>query len=134
MKAVLRFDGGSRGNPGPSACAYKIDYEEKVKIKGKHLGIETNNFAEWMGLVSGLEDIVSSEDTKNINLEIIADSELVVRQVLGIYKVKSPKLAPLHMRAMNLLSKFKSYKIRHETRKHNKECDFKVNEILDSLQ
>jgi len=133
MKAILRFDGGSRGNPGPSACAYQIESSEKNIIDGKKLGIGTNNYAEWMALVCGLKRFISEEDTKRIDLEIISDSELVVRQVLGIYKVRNQNISILHKKAMNLLSDFKSYEIKHKTREHNKVCDKKVNEILDSI-
>lgn len=132
MRAVLRFDGGSRGNPGPSACAYLIEFAGERVLKGDYLGKATNNYAEWMGLVKGLEEAVKLLPSGDSHLEIYADSELVVKQVTGEYKMKSASLSPLRMSAMNMLSMFKSFKIEHVRREKNKECDAKVNEILDN--
>ncbi|MGE3062124.1 MAG: ribonuclease HI family protein [bacterium] len=134
MKAVLKFDGGSRGNPGPSACAYLIECDGKILIDGDSLGNATNNYAEWMGLVNGLKTLMRRVDPDKTDLEIFADSELVVKQITGEYKTKNANLAPLRMMAMRILSDFKSYKISHVKREFNKECDTKVNEILNHLK
>ncbi|HAV92899.1 TPA: hypothetical protein DCW38_06945 [candidate division WOR-3 bacterium] len=64
MKAVLKFDGGSRGNPGPSACAYEIDFDGEKICKGILLGEATNNYAEWMGLLNGLEELAEKTNPK----------------------------------------------------------------------
>jgi ribonuclease HI len=132
MKAVLKFDGGSRGNPGPSACAYEIDFDGEKICKGILLGEATNNYAEWMGLLNGLEELAKKTNPKKTDLEIFSDSELVVRQVQARYKVKSPNLIPLHKKTMEILNRFNSYKINHYKREHNEVCDLKVNEVLDS--
>ncbi|MDD3804335.1 MAG: ribonuclease HI family protein, partial [bacterium] len=117
-----------------SACAYTIEWGEKKIQDGKFLNENTNNFAEWMGLVAGLERAVECLEPLNTEIFIFSDSELVVRQVTGVYKVKNPILSSLRMNAMNLLSKFKSFEITHVKREYNKECDEKVNEILDSCK
>jgi ribonuclease HI len=155
MFVALFADGGSRGNPGPSAYGFlvvqaesMIDLERissiehrakliengEVKIlalEGKFLGHTTNNQAEWQGLVFALENIVQNYNPAEINLIAYLDSELVVKQVRGEYKVKKEELKPWSVKVKQSLSKFNTFKVLHVYREHNKEADSVVNEILD---
>ncbi len=127
----LYVDGGSRGNPGPSgAGAVLIDpCGVTVKRLKKRLGIGTNNRAEYMALIMGLK---AARALGLEHLNIFADSELMVRQVSGRYKVKSPVLKPLYAQVMVLLGSFKGVKIRHVPRASNKDADALANEAMDS--
>jgi ribonuclease HI len=129
-KVTLFADGGSRGNPGPAAGGAVLIDERGAIIQevGVFIGIATNNVAEWRGLIVGLSAALNAgiED-----LSIRLDSELVVRQVTGVYRVKHPDLIPLHKTARGLLAKFKSTDIAHVPRAKNKEADAVVNRTLD---
>lgn len=107
-------DGGSRGNPGPSACAYVFIDEGKILHKdSKFLGKKTNNEAEYYGLIIALEWLKKNlENFKNrTGVKFYLDSELVVKQVNGLYKVKGSNLKPLHLKVSNLIKdvKMKTY-------------------------
>lgn len=132
MKAVIRFDGGSRGNPGKSACGFNVEINGKNHIDGKYLGIATNNQAEYSGLIESLKYLIKKYKSDDLELEIYSDSELLVRQINGEYRVKSENIIGIYKEAVNLLCKFKSYNLKHNRREHNKISDSKVNEILDS--
>lgn len=131
MKATLFADGGSRGNPGPAASGAVIFDEQGAPLSevGTYLGIATNNVAEWMALVTGLEAAV---ELGIDDLAVRLDSELVVRQVEGVYRVKNAALIPLHARAKTLLRRFAHVDIRHIPRKENAAADALVNRILDA--
>jgi ribonuclease HI len=130
MKLTINTDGGSRGNPGPSAAGIVMVDEkgETVDRFGQLLGDQTNNYAEYMGVVLALERAVELEaDELDFNL----DSELIVKQLNREYKVKNPDLAQLFLKIHNLSSNFKKVTYKHVYREQNKEADKVVNEILD---
>ncbi len=123
-------DGGSRGNPGPAAGGAVL-YDETgalVREAGEFLGIATNNVAEWNGLLAGL---AAALELGVDDLAVRLDSELVVRQLTGIYRVKHPDLQPLYARARKLIARFRSVDIRHVPRNQNKAADALVNRLLD---
>ncbi len=130
-QAKLFTDGGSRGNPGPSALGFIIlDMEDNVVKKGsKFLGNITNNQAEYYGLIAGLE---ASIDLDIKNLRVYMDSLLVVNQINGLYKVKKQDLVPSYKRALELKTKFESIEVSHVPRAMNAVADGLVNECLDS--
>lgn len=130
-EATLFADGGSRGNPGPAASgAVLLDANGALLEEvGKYLGIATNNVAEWTALVLGLEAAASRGVRR---LAVRLDSELVVRQMLGEYRVKHADLQPLHRRAVTLLRRFEHVDVRHVPRKQNALADKLVNRVLDA--
>jgi ribonuclease HI len=124
-------DGGSRGNPGPAASGAVL-YDEAgtvVREVGVYLGIATNNVAEWSALLAGLDAAIELGATELI---IRMDSELVVKQVRGQYKVKHPTLIPLHAKAKTLLKNFAKVDIAHVRRNENAAADAVVNQVLDA--
>jgi ribonuclease HI len=131
VKATLFADGGSRGNPGPAASGAVIFDEagEVLREVGTFLGTATNNVAEWTGLVTGLEAAI---ELGVDDLAVRLDSELVVRQIDGQYRVKNEALIPLHARAKVLLRKFAKVDVRHVPRKQNAAADALVNQVLDA--
>ena len=131
MKATLFADGGSRGNPGPAASgAVLLDESGKVlREVGTFLGVATNNVAEWTGLVTGLE---AALELGVDDLTVRLDSELVVKQISGAYRVKHEGLIPLHARAKSLLRKFPRVDVGHVPRKQNAAADALVNHVLDA--
>jgi len=131
MKATLFADGGSRGNPGPAAYGAVLRAEggEVLREIGAFLGITTNNVAEWSGLVAGLE---AALELGVDEIEVRLDSELVVRQLSGAYRVKQAHLLPLHAKAKSLLRRFAKSHVAHVRREHNKEADALVNQVLDA--
>jgi len=131
VKATLYADGGSRGNPGPAASGavlYAGDGEVLEEI-GTFLGTTTNNVAEWTALLEGLKAALARGVDE---LDVRMDSELVVKQLSGAYRVKHPGLVPLHAEAKALLRKFVRTDVRHVPRKENKAADAVVNQILDA--
>jgi ribonuclease HI len=130
MQATLFADGGSRGNPGPAAgAAVLIDSEgELLEEVGAYLGVATNNVAEWTALLLGLE---AAQKRGIRRLRVRLDSELVVKQLRGEYRVKHAGLQPLHRRAMQLLRGFEEIDIGHVPRQENKLADGLVNRVLD---
>jgi len=129
-EATLFADGGSRGNPGPAASgAVLLDGAgELIEEAGAYLGVKTNNVAEWTALLLGLEAAAKRGIRR---LAIRLDSELVVKQLRGEYRVKHPDLQPLHRRAVALLRGFDEIDLRHVARKHNALADRVVNRVLD---
>lgn len=123
-------DGGSRGNPGPAASGAVLlaPSGQIVEEVGLYLGIATNNVAEWTALCIGLEAAAKRGYRR---LAVRMDSELVVKQMRGEYRVKHPDLQPLHRRAQTLVRGFEHVDIRHVARKLNAEADRVVNEVLD---
>jgi ribonuclease HI len=130
MKLTVNVDGGARGNPGPAAIGVVIRDPEGLIIDehGERIGEATNNVAEYRALIRGIQRAAELGATE---LELIGDSELVVRQVEGRYKVKKPGLKPLHAEAKQALSAFDTWSIRHVRREMNAEADRLVNEVLD---
>lgn len=130
MEATLFADGGSRGNPGPAASAAVLigPSGELLEEVGAFLGVATNNVAEWTALVLGLEAAAKRGIRR---LAVRLDSELVVKQLLGEYRVKHAALQPFHRRARQLVRTFEEIDIRHVPRKENKLADRLVNRVLD---
>lgn len=130
--ASLRLfsDGAARGNPGPAgAGAVLMDTEGRVVARlGRFLGVQTNNHAEYMGLLLGLKH-ARSLGVKE--LEVLADSELLIRQLQGRYQVKSPTLRPLYEEARALLGHFTRVKLTHVPREKNQAADEMSNRAID---
>ena len=131
MKLTIFTDGGSRNNPGPSATGIVIKDEKGKTIAnyGEYLGEQTNNYAEYMAIISALK---KAKEMGGTELECIADSKLVVEQLNGNWKVKERTLQKLFVQAYNLLQQFKKVKIKHTLRANNKEADAEVNKVLDT--
>jgi ribonuclease HI len=123
-------DGGARGNPGPAGYGVVIQSESgrKVATLSQYLGHQTNNFAEYQGLIGALEYALEHGPKA---LSVISDSELLVRQIKGIYKVKNPTLKDLHARAKELISQLDWFSINHALRENNQEADRLANEAMD---
>jgi ribonuclease HI len=123
-------DGGARGNPGPAGYGVVIQDEsgQKVAHLSEYLGHQTNNFAEYQGLIAALEYAVEHGPKA---LKLISDSELLVRQIKGIYKVKNPTLKDLHARAKELIAQLEWFSIGHALREHNQEADRLANAAMD---
>jgi ribonuclease HI len=155
MKLVLQCDGGSRGNPGPAASGYVVydvtgvsnaSPSELPKTRltaasqsgagiilekcGNYLGVTTNNLAEYDGLISGLNWIVTNHPEAEVLIKM--DSLLIVNQIKGLFKVKSPGLIPKFQEARGLLAQLPAYRIEHTFREGNSLADSLVNEVLDS--
>ncbi len=125
------IDGGARGNPGPAAYGV-IVRDAKGEIIAElsdYLGIQTNNYAEYSGLLAALEFAVRE---KHPSLKVLSDSELLVRQMQGRYKVRSPGLIDLYDRARALVRRLEHFSIDHVLRQYNREADSLVNQVLDS--
>lgn len=130
-KEVIIFtDGGSRGNPGPSAAGFVIQdtLGNQLLAKGIFLGNNTNNFAEYNGVILSLEAALEMKAEK---ITLYSDSQLMVRQINGQYKVKSPNLKELYNRAVELLGQFQNWKVEHVYREQNKEADALANKAMD---
>ena len=127
------MDGGSRGNPGPAASGAILYDErgERLDEIGVFLGVTTNNVAEWTALIEGIKMALAHGIDE---LSIRMDSELVVRQLLGKYRVKNETLIQLHKEAKALLRRFSSAKVAHVRREANAAADAVVNQVLDAQQ
>jgi ribonuclease HI len=127
---VAHSDGGARGNPGPSGYGVVVKDEagRKVAALSEYLGHQTNNFAEYQGLIAALEYALKHGPKA---LKVISDSELLVRQIKGIYKVKNPTLQDLHARAKELIAQLDWFSIGHALREHNQEADRLANDAMD---
>jgi ribonuclease HI len=131
LRATLFADGGSRGNPGPAASGAVLFAADGTALAevGEYLGVATNNVAEWKALLAGL---AKARELGVQDLAVRLDSELVVRQLTGVYRVKHADLIPLAARAKTLLRDFRSVDIRHVRRKDNAAADAVVNAVLDA--
>jgi ribonuclease HI len=128
--ATIYADGGSRGNPGPAAAGAVISSgAEEICTISQFLGIATNNVAEYTGLVLALEKALELGIT---HVQVYMDSELIVRQMNGQYRVKNAGLIPLFQKASQFASRFISFKIDHVRREFNKTADRLANEAMDS--
>jgi ribonuclease HI len=130
-RLVVNVDGGARGNPGPAAIAAVISTPEGEVLEqhGERIGEATNNVAEYRALLLGLER-ARSRGAREV--ELVCDSELVVRQVGGEYKVKYEFLRRLHKHVIRALAELDSWSIRHVRREDNAEADRLVNAALDA--
>jgi ribonuclease HI len=131
VKASLYTDGGSRGNPGPSAFAYVIEAEDGTVLAahGETIGVATNNVAEYSGLVAGLRAALELQVSE---LDVVSDSELLVKQMRGEYKVKNEALRELSREAGRVARQLGKVEYRHVLRAHNELADKLVNEALDA--
>src|SRR5262249_55769324 len=127
---VAHSDGGARGNPGPAGYGVVVKDESgrKVAALSEYLGHQTNNFAEYQGLIAALEYALRHGPKA---LKLISDSELLVRQIKGIYKVKNATLQDLHARAKELIAQLDWFSIGHALREHNQEADRLANDAMD---
>jgi len=126
-KAVLYTDGAASGNPGPAGIGYVLITDGKKKRYSAFIGNTTNNVAEYTALIEGLKTALR-EGVKEI--EIYMDSELVVKQLKGLYKVKQPHLVLLYQKTKKLLGSFDRYQIAHVRREENKEADILSKEAI----
>ncbi|HEY3543134.1 MAG TPA: ribonuclease HI family protein [Gaiellaceae bacterium] len=131
MKAKLSTDGGARGNPGPAAYGYVLEAEDGTVLAahGERIGIATNNVAEYSALIAGLE---KARELAVSEVEVVSDSELMVKQMTGEYRVKNEALRELSLRAGRLEGQFVSVSYRAVRREHNELADRLVNEALDA--
>jgi ribonuclease HI len=129
-KLTVNVDGGARGNPGPAAIGAVLRDAggEIVEERGERIGRATNNVAEYKALLLGIELAAAHGASE---LELVGDSELIVRQVEGRYKVKDPTMKELHGEVKAALRPFESWSIRHVRREHNADADRLVNAALD---
>jgi ribonuclease HI len=130
VKARLYTDGGARGNPGPAAYAYVLEAQDGTVLaaEGRTIGVATNNVAEYRGLVAGLEKALELAVPE---VEVLSDSELMVKQMRGEYRVKNDALRDLSLEAGRLARQLAKVEYRHVRREHNELADRLVNEALD---
>jgi ribonuclease HI len=128
--ALMYCDGASRGNPGPSGAGVLIldQHDRQILELSSFLETATNNQAEYLALISGLK---AAEDIGIKRLQIFLDSELVVKQVLGEYRVRNPRLLPLFREVMARLQQFDDYAIVHVSREFNQQADKLANDAID---
>jgi ribonuclease HI len=127
---IAHSDGGARGNPGPAGYGVVVQDQAGTKVAAlsQYLGHQTNNFAEYQGLIAALEYAIEHGHKA---LKVISDSELLVRQIKGIYKVKNATLQELHGRAKQLIAQLDWFSIDHALREHNREADDLANQAMD---
>lgn len=137
-KIVVYTDGGARGNPGPAGIGVVIQNEagETLHESSAYIGETTNNIAEYEALIRALEDLqMFGEKLKDLHVEVRMDSELVVRQMQGIYKVKEPNLKERFGKVAALkMDRVPNLTFVHVRREHNKRADLLVNEAIDAKQ
>ncbi len=131
MKARLFTDGGARGNPGPAAYGFVLETEDGTVLaaEGRAIGVATNNVAEYSGLVAGLRKALELHVPE---IEVVSDSELLVKQMRGEYRVKNDALRALFVEASGLARNLQSVEYRHVKRAHNELADRLVNDALDA--
>lgn len=129
MKAILYTDGGARGNPGPAGIGYVLTLEDGREMTGQeYIGTATNNQAEYKALLAGMK---RASDEGVQELECKLDSELVVRQMTGEYRIKDVDLKPLAEQVKTLAAAFTQVSFGHVRREHNKQADTLVNRAID---
>jgi ribonuclease HI len=137
QKIILHTDGGARGNPGPAGAGYVIFDTQGTTLKegATYLGHQTNNFAEYSAVILGLTMIVDhfgAPACKDLHVVVRMDSELVCRQLNGIYKVKHPNIIPLYQQVRILMTNsFPHITFEHVRREHNKHADRLSNDAMD---
>jgi ribonuclease H / adenosylcobalamin/alpha-ribazole phosphatase len=131
VKARLYTDGGARGNPGPAAYGYVIEAEDGTVLaeEGMAIGVATNNVAEYRGLVAGL---AKAAELGIDEVEVRSDSELIVKQMRGEYRVKNESLRALSLEAARFARQLAGVEYRHVRREHNELADSLVNRALDA--
>jgi ribonuclease HI len=131
VKARLFTDGGARGNPGPAAYGFVLETEDGTVLaaEGEAIGVATNNVAEYSALVAGLKKALELHVPE---VEVVSDSELLVKQMRGEYRVKNEALRALFVEASTLARGLASVEFRHVKRAHNELADRLVNEALDA--
>jgi len=131
VKAKLSTDGGARGNPGPAAYGYVLEADDGTVLdaRGETIGVATNNVAEYRALIAGLEKAVELGIDE---LQVVSDSELLVKQMQGEYRVKNDALRELNDEANSLERKLGRVRYKAVRREHNELADKLVNEALDS--
>jgi ribonuclease HI len=129
-KVIAYVDGASRGNPGNAGIGIVFINEQNNVVKeiSDYIGQTTNNIAEYTAMVTALKEALEMNFEE---IEVISDSELMVKQINGEYQVKSKGLKPLYKEACKLLKEFKKYTVRHVKREHNKEADKLANRGID---
>jgi ribonuclease HI len=132
VRARLSTDGGARGNPGPAAFAYVLETDDGTVLdaRGEAIGVATNNVAEYRALVAGLE---KAAELGLDEVEVVSDSELLVKQMRGEYRVKNAALADLNDEASRLARRIGRVTYRAVRREHNTLADSLVNEALDAI-
>ncbi len=132
-EVIAHTDGASRGNPGPSAAGFILTDTNGTQLQAKafFLGHNTNNVAEYTGIVKALE---AAKKIGAKKLTVFTDSELLAKQINGEYKVKSEQIRPLFQQAVEMLGRFENWKVRHVTRDNNKQADKLVNQALNLEQ
>ncbi len=130
---IVHVDGGARGNPGPAAVGVVVSTPggEILDEFAERIGVATNNVAEYRALLRGVQRAAALGAT---DVEFVNDSELVAKQVNGVYKVKHPAMKPLYDEAQAALSGFQRWRIRSVPRAQNARADALVNEALDGLR
>src|SRR4051794_20069062 len=130
-KVVVHVDGGARGNPGPAAVGAVVSTPagDVLDEAAEAIGVATNNVAEYRGLLLGLQ---RARELGATEVEVVNDSELVAKQVNGVYKVKHPDMKPLHAAALQALGAFDRWSIRSVPRAQNAAADALVNQALDA--
>lgn len=132
MKFIINTDGGSRGNPGNAAIGAVVGGKEY----GEYIGKTTNNVAEYKAVIFALKkakSLLGGKKASEADIEVRADSELLVKQVNGEYKIKNEELQPLFVEIWNSKQDFKSVTFKHVPREENKDADRMVNQALDTL-
>ena len=130
LSVTIHIDGGSRGNPGPAAAGVVIQADDGAVLYegGLYLGRATNNVAEYRGLLAGLK---AAAELQASRVRVLSDSELLVRQMNGSYRVKNEGLLPLFEEAQELAAKFEHCTFQHVPREQNKEADHLVNQAIN---
>lgn len=134
MKTLRLFtDGAARGNPGPAGLGLVLEDDQGMRLWGGHrfIGTATNNQAEYRALIDGLR---KAAEWRPDRLEVYMDSKLVVEQVTGRYKVRSPELQPLQRQAVELMRGFREVKVGHVPRERNRGADALANRAIDEAK
>ena len=131
MRARLSTDGGARGNPGPAAYGYVLEADDGTILAahGEQIGVATNNVAEYRALIAGLEKALELAVDE---VDVVSDSELLVKQMTGEYRVKNEALRELSVEAGRLARRLRTISYRAVRREHNELADRLVNEALDA--
>ncbi|PIR85596.1 ribonuclease H [Candidatus Kaiserbacteria bacterium CG10_big_fil_rev_8_21_14_0_10_44_10] len=134
-KLIIHSDGGARGNPGPAAIGVVIETDDKEVLEeiSEYIGESTNNIAEYTAVLRGLQVLKAryGKETTDLEIDWKLDSELVVKQLAGEYKVKNPGLRSIFLEIQDLRAHFPKLSLSHVRREENKEADRLVNEALD---
>lgn len=127
---VAHIDGGARGNPGPAGYGVVLEDQNGQRVAGlsEYLGHRTNNYAEYRGLLAALDYAVAHGPRA---LKVISDSELMVRQIKGVYKVRNAALQELYQKAHQMMRQLQWFEIGHVLRESNREADRLANEAMD---